>query len=267
MQRKGVNPMFFKNNQLQFYIKDVFLVHRENTTIQNTRPYSSCLSYRLDGESYFDYGNNPIHVKTGDIIFVPAHTNYHYRTENEEIIIVHLELSQKNDYAFSLVHMPNPETSQKFKQLFDTWNSRCPGYQFRSNSILYDILADVRQQNYAQSEQIGKAKKQISASIEYLYENYYKSDLNIKSIAAASNISEVYFRKRFQQIYHTSPLKYINHLRITKAKTLLKEDSYTIKSISLTVGFSDPLYFSRIFKSVTGLSPLEYRLQARMKNV
>ena len=58
-----------------------------------------------------------------------------------------------------------------------------------------------------------------------------------------------------------SPKDYVTKIQLTEAKKLLKTTTYTIKNISLTVGFKDPLYFSRVFLKHEHCSPTEYRME------
>ena len=55
------------------------------------------------------------------------------------------------------------------------------------------------------------------------------------------------------------PLQYILSIRIYNAEALLKSNQYNVTEISSIVGYENPLYFSRIFKKVKGVSPSEYR--------
>ena len=52
---------------------------------------------------------------------------------------------------------------------------------------------------------------------------------------------------------------YVQNLRITQAKKLLREGKFSITEIAFQVGFNDSNYFSSCFKKATGISPLEYR--------
>ena len=54
-------------------------------------------------------------------------------------------------------------------------------------------------------------------------------------------------------------MQYILSKRIYNATALLQNDHYNITEIATIVGYDNPLYFSRIFKKVKGLSPKEYR--------
>ena len=56
-----------------------------------------------------------------------------------------------------------------------------------------------------------------------------------------------------------SPMQYIISLRIANAQRLLGTMDYNVTEIASIVGYDNPLYFSRLFKKQTGLSPSEYR--------
>jgi AraC-like DNA-binding protein len=71
-------------------------------------------------------------------------------------------------------------------------------------------------------------------------------------------ITPEYFRKIFKSFYGSSPLIYINNLKITRAKELFESGMYSVSEVAAHSGYSDISYFSREFKSATGLSPTEY---------
>ena len=69
-----------------------------------------------------------------------------------------------------------------------------------------------------------------------------------------------YFRRCFKRYTSISPLRYLNGMRIERAKDLLRlESSLSDGEISGRCGFRDCLYFSTAFKKEVGLSPLAYR--------
>lgn len=64
----------------------------------------------------------------------------------------------------------------------------------------------------------------------------------------------------FKKAYSVSPNEYIMNKRITKAKDLLSVfPPISIKQIAVMIGYTDPFYFSRIFKMTTGQTPTDYR--------
>ena len=71
-------------------------------------------------------------------------------------------------------------------------------------------------------------------------------------------ISGAYFRKIFFSNFGTNPKDYISKKRLSHAKAILDSGNYyTISEVAASVGYSDPLYFSRAFRKKYGISPSE----------
>lgn len=81
--------------------------------------------------------------------------------------------------------------------------------------------------------------------------------------------SEDYVRRLFRARYQTTPLQYLLASRIEYSKNLLSvyKDELTIGEIAYMSGFSDPLYFSRMFKQLTGFSPKVFIKNKSTSNV
>jgi len=82
--------------------------------------------------------------------------------------------------------------------------------------------------------------------------------LSIKTISYSFNISAAYLGKLFKQETGESFSRYLNNLRIEKAKDLLRSTNIKANKIALEVGYSDSNYFYNIFKKYTGMYPSEY---------
>ncbi|MFU0826073.1 MAG: Stage 0 sporulation A-like protein [Lachnoclostridium sp.] len=73
------------------------------------------------------------------------------------------------------------------------------------------------------------------------------------------NINPYYFSKRFKEETGVNFIDYLTNIRIQKAKELLENPALSIKEICSMSGYSDPNYFSRIFKKVENITPTDYR--------
>jgi two-component system response regulator YesN len=103
----------------------------------------------------------------------------------------------------------------------------------------------------------------IRQAKEYIDRHYINPDLSLNDVAAQVNLSPSHFSVVFSQETCQTFKEYLTEIRIKKAKELLRMTAKRSAEISSEVGYSDPHYFSYVFRKNTGLSPTEFRLQAR----
>ena len=94
--------------------------------------------------------------------------------------------------------------------------------------------------------------------MEYI-ELHYDEKLTTARLAQASHCSVSYINHAFKSFTGISVSRYIAETRIRYAKKLLCEEKLTIKATALSVGYDDTNYFSVVFRSVTGMTPTEWR--------
>ncbi len=92
----------------------------------------------------------------------------------------------------------------------------------------------------------------------YISENFQK-DISLDDVSRRLDLSSYYFSKLFKEETGSNFTEYVTKLRMDKAKELLEDKSLSMKAICSAVGYSDPNYFSRIFKKNEGVTPTEYR--------
>lgn len=92
----------------------------------------------------------------------------------------------------------------------------------------------------------------------YIQENFQK-DLSLDEVSRQLDLSPYYFSKLFKEETGYNFVEYLTSLRMKKAQELLMQESLSMKEICVSVGYSDPNYFSRIFKKHMGVTPTEYR--------
>ncbi len=96
------------------------------------------------------------------------------------------------------------------------------------------------------------------AIIEFMHSRLSES-VRLEEFANQAGLSVSYFSELFREQVHQSPLSYFTQLKIRAACRLLDLTDKPIKVVAVETGYSDPYYFSRVFKKVMGLSPEKYR--------
>lgn len=94
----------------------------------------------------------------------------------------------------------------------------------------------------------------VDVAIRHLHQNY-ATHLNVARLAERAGCSEGHLHRAFRARTGLTPMQYLTRLRIETALHLMREGSLPFRRIARLVGFSDPLYFSRVFRKCTGRAP------------
>lgn len=97
----------------------------------------------------------------------------------------------------------------------------------------------------------------VRKAINYIKE-YYNYKISLDEIANSMNITPEYLSRLFTKEIGKSFSDYLKEYRIENAKKLMSNDKLKIYQIAKKVGYSDPKYFCKVFKEVTGMTPKEY---------
>jgi AraC-like DNA-binding protein len=100
--------------------------------------------------------------------------------------------------------------------------------------------------------------ERIGRSIAYMVEHLDKP-LQVSTLAAQASVSPSHYFALFKRQTGTAPIDFFIRLRMNHAKQLLDSTASSVKEIAATMGYDDPFYFSRVFKSVHQVAPAEYR--------
>lgn len=102
----------------------------------------------------------------------------------------------------------------------------------------------------------------FQASKEYMHRNF-ASEITAQQLAKMENLSQSRYRAAFRKATGLSPSEYLMGLRIRNACTMLEETDLSVQEVAAASGYTDPLYFSRIFRKNMGLAPTAYRIKLR----
>ena len=109
-----------------------------------------------------------------------------------------------------------------------------------------------RHQNIRYSAEIQRAK-------EFIRANYSDSSLSLHMVAAEVGFSPNHFSTIFSQETGQTFVEYLTQIRLEAAKELLLQSDSRMSDIAFTVGYSEPHYFSYLFKKHVGMTPRDYR--------
>lgn len=99
---------------------------------------------------------------------------------------------------------------------------------------------------------------QIRKAQRWLEDNY-AGQFTIDDVANVVGLSPRHFKRRFKKATGENPLRYLQQMRLEKAKAMLETSLENIEMITQQVGYEDSRTFRRLFKQYTSLSPREYR--------
>ncbi|MBO5177774.1 MAG: helix-turn-helix transcriptional regulator [Lachnospiraceae bacterium] len=111
-----------------------------------------------------------------------------------------------------------------------------------------------------------KEDDNFTKMLEFIGENYMRSDLTYEEVALAGGVSKTYISKIFQAKLGMSYIEYLTRVRMDKACMLLRTSDYSIGEIVLLVGYDDTSSFRRNFKKRYGMGPTEYRKKEQQVN-
>ncbi|MEM8892513.1 MAG: response regulator, partial [Bacteroidota bacterium] len=102
----------------------------------------------------------------------------------------------------------------------------------------------------------------LENAIKLIEKNMDKSDFRIEDFAREMGVSRALLFIKLRALSNLTPNNFVKKVRLKRAAQILEDSRKTVSEVSYMVGFQDPKYFSKCFKSSYGLSPNEYRKKA-----
>jgi AraC-like DNA-binding protein len=144
-----------------------------------------------------------------------------------------------------------------FREIFREYNRRELGYQLAVKSKLYELMLLILRENPRSSLDIPSSRaKQIRA---FMYKNFDNPELTLEDAALTFNLSKFYFIRFFRKHTGYSFHSYLVKTRVDFACRYLIESEMTITDVAFRSGFNSLQTFNRVFKSMTGFTPRDYR--------
>ena len=104
----------------------------------------------------------------------------------------------------------------------------------------------------------GMTPSTLRRCIEFI-ETHLEGDLRLQQLAREAGISTSHFIRSFRQSMGKTPHQYLLRRRVERAKSTMRDRRASLTEVALASGFADQHHFARVFRSITGLTPSDYR--------
>lgn len=229
------------------------------TPVHNNRKNHGIVFYP-EGNCTFNFQNKSIYIKPNSFLYLPKNSSYVVSSPvHSGCYAINFDIDENVSFEpFALTVKNASGFLELFKNSERTWSKRKAGFEMKCKSLTYDIIYQLVQKY--NSGYISKSNSRLlTPALDYIHSKYTRDTIHIAYLAEICGISETYFRRIFHKAFGVSPVKYINNLKISRARDLIASDMYSINEVAELSGFHDESYFSREFKKATGLSPSAYK--------
>ncbi len=211
---------------------------------------------------------------TGDIKSLTSDEMKSEIIQKYEILNFELTTREKSILQMHTIYLSNVNSGLKQKTislLIESFRnySRCRSimYNLQLCSILFSLLIEASQANITSIasdlnlNSTSKSSIKIDKAIYYISQ-HYSEKITLDDICNYCNLSRTQLIRLFKSVLNTTPIKYINNFKLSKAKEMLYYyPDKSISEISSQLGFDNQHYFAKVFQSKFNESPTQYRLR------
>lgn len=151
----------------------------------------------------------------------------------------------------------NPAVPQCFYKLAQISKNDSMNGRLESMEAFYRLLSMLHETLTSRSA-ARTMRERLAPVISYIEANFTQQYIDLSLLADIAGMSPDYFRHCFCEVYGISVLKYINSLRLEKAKSILS-NGCSVSEAAACAGFSDANYFTRLFRKKVGVPPSSFR--------
>lgn len=266
MEEKNIKPYVVIKNKYKKKETQVF-IHSHNF-------YQ--LVYIASGSGSMVINGETLYVKQDDIVFLTRDIEHGFdlslcdmTTYEIKFDIFDKELEEIARTIGILYYEENFKIKNLILKIIEECKECKPYYKksvenFISQIIIYltrqkNILEEDEEKNLITYDHHSSIASKVKT---YLDMNYYNK-VSLIELADSFCVSQSHLCREFSKNFGLSPIKYLNNLRLEKAKELLSISDLSVSEIAYKVGFNDIHYFSRYFTKQEKTSPVKYRNSIR----
>lgn len=227
--------------------------------------------YLMEGKGHLVLNDKKILLEKGDFIFFKPHTKVSYRSDRNNPMFKYFIVFYCDLFDNLLPEMginesgiiKNLNVQSEMLQIFEI-TKNCPyndRIALKILSVLFQIVVKITAHLHSEKNNIDNTISANASALRKILDEHITKEFDIDQAAASLYRSRSTISRDFIKAFNITPYRYLLNKRIEVACSLLLNTNYTIKEISKMLVFSDPYYFSNLFKSKVGCSPATYRKQ------
>ena len=236
------------------------------------------LLYVAAGKGHFYFDGKEHIIPAGNmVIYRPREEQryYYYGADHTEVFWVHFTGNNVTNILRQYGirdedHVIHSGTSlsynQAFQQMIGELRACRPHYEEACSYRLHLLFIMLSRLGEKRARQRTRHMSVHMNEAVIYFHNHYMEDISINEYAQNLGMSVSWFLRSFKEYTGSSPAQYLISLRISAAQSLLETSDHNVTEIAEMVGYDNPLYFSRLFRKQTGMSPSDFRRQLQQWN-
>lgn len=234
------------------------------------------LIYVASGSGAIYINDELISVDANDVVFIAPMIKHrvdysvsHMTTYEIKFGIFDSELDDIAKTIGALYYEEDNKIKNLILKIIDECKECKPYYKKSVENFISQIIIYLTRQKGLMEEDEEKSlisyerHSSIASKVKSYMDMNYAKKVSLLELADAFCVSQSHLCREFSKNFGLSPIKYLNNLRIEKAKELLAISDFSISEIGYKVGFGDIHYFSRYFNKQENVSPVKYRNSIR----
>lgn len=211
--------------------------------------------FKLDGFTEYTISGKKLRAVAGDLIFLPKGSCYDYVSSNSNYTSINFEADIEESRADIYSLRDFAGAYSMLAGFSETWNFGNESDRYKCLSDFYSLLSYISRIDHSESEE-KESYRIIEPALKYLRGHIFDQNLKVSALHNLCGVSDTYFRRLFLSRFNMTPQKYITLERLSRARLIIESGDYdNLGSVSQSIGFADPLYFSKAFRKYYGFPP------------